>query len=244
MYLLEVLQVPKQQYDVKIFSVSNVDSENWGTGSLCDYSYWAREGTPEDFDDELELSMSKYDKVSPVSHTYIGGGKARWNDVYVKLFDMENVNWVNLDVFGEVDEYLSFSEIPDNRDVQYDTPHPAVPLDDEEGVENPCGVVDMESSESMENVRELYSVLTIFHNGSGPMCLEALSFFDDEGMEYVEYLNTDTVYQEKLNQYRSEFTDISEGMSTSFGYYPIIFYKGRAFSGFNEVIGTEIISLR
>ena len=41
------------EYDVKIFSVSNVNSEKWGTGSLCDYSYWAREGIPEEFSEEL-----------------------------------------------------------------------------------------------------------------------------------------------------------------------------------------------
>jgi hypothetical protein len=42
----------------------------WGTGSLCDYSYWAREGSPEEFGDELFAAL-EYDKISPVSHTYI-----------------------------------------------------------------------------------------------------------------------------------------------------------------------------
>lgn len=230
-----------KEYDVKIFSVSNVDSENWGTGSLCDYSYWAREGTPEDFDDELELSMSKYDKVSPVSHTYLGGGKVRWNDVYLKLFDMENVNWLDLDTFGVVDFETTFREIPDNREVKYDTPHPAIPLDDEEGVANPCGVVEIDTE---SKVGDISDVLTIFHNGSGPMCIEAISFLEENDIEYFQVLNTDADYAEKLSMYKSEVINESVGMSTSFSYYPIIFYKGVAFSGFNDDIGNEIMGLK
>lgn len=130
------------EYDVKIFSVSNVDSEKWGTGSLCDYSYWAREGSPEDFESEL-LGALDESMISPVSHTYIGGLKARWNEVYIRFFDAadeQKVEWLNLDEFGSNVKKLPYSEIPENREVQYDQPKPAIPLDEEENVNNPCRI--------------------------------------------------------------------------------------------------------
>lgn len=226
------------EYDVKIFSVSNVDSQNWGTGSLCDYSYWAREGRPEDFQEEL-LGALKYEKISPVSHTYIGGLKKSWNDVYLKFFDEADIEWVGLDEFGKVDISSSFAEIPDNREVQYDTPHPAVPLEDEENVSNPCAVEDLTSVSTQGGEREEIDGIVIFHNGVGPMCLEALEFFKENGYEYIEYKTEDEEFTDKFLEYRSNFTS-SEGLSQDFGYYPIIFVKDRAFSGFNKDIGIEI----
>jgi hypothetical protein len=226
------------EYDVKIFSVSNVDSQNWGTGSLCDYSYWAREGRPEDFQGEL-FGALKYEKISPVSHTYIGGLKKSWNDVYLKFFDEADIEWVELDEFGKVDIESSFADIPDNREVQYETPHPAVPLEEEENVSNPCAVEELTSVPTQGGEREEVEGIIIFHNGVGTMCLEALDFFKENGYEYVEYKTEDEVFTEKFLEYRSNFTS-SEGVSQNFGYYPIIFVKDRAFSGFNRDIGIEI----
>ena len=225
------------EYDVKIFSVSNVDSQNWGTGSLCDYSYWAREGVASDFEKEL-FGALKYEKISPVSHTYIGGLKRSWNDVYLKFFDQSDIDWVDLDTFGEIDSSMAFTDIPSNKEVQYETPHPAVPLDEEENISNPCAVEDI--SESVDPQEEVSTEeLVIFHNGTGPMCIEALAFFEKMGYEYTQYLNTDSDYSTKLGEYRQGF-NVSEGESTSFGYYPIIFVGDRAFSGFNDNI-EEII---
>ncbi len=126
-----------EEYNVKIFSVSNVQSRSWGTGSLCDYSYWAREGTPEDFEKEL-FAATEHEKLSPVSHTYIGGLKARWNNVYLKFFDEADLEWLDLDEFGKVDIEEPFAQIPQNREVQYEQPKPSVPLEEEEGVQNVC----------------------------------------------------------------------------------------------------------
>jgi len=130
-----------EEYNVKIFSVSNVNSKKWGTGSLCDYSYWAREGSPEDFEKEL-FGALLYNKISPVSHTYLSGIKKRWNEVYVQFFDIAKVKWQNLNEFGQVDEKMPFSEIPQNREVQYTTPKPAIPLEQEPNItnNNVCGV--------------------------------------------------------------------------------------------------------
>jgi hypothetical protein len=229
------------EYDVKIFSVSNVDSQNWGTGSLCDYSYWAREGRPEDFQEELFNSL-KYEKISPVSHTYIGGMKKLWNDVYLKFFDEADIEWVGLDQFGEVDINSSFKDIPDNREVKYDTPHPAIPLEEEENVSNPCAVENLTLLPTQVEEKKEMSGIVIFHNGVGTMCLEALEFFKENGYEYIEYKTDDEGFEEKFLEYRAGFTT-SEGLSNSFGYYPIIFVKDRAFSGFNALIEDSIESI-
>jgi hypothetical protein len=74
-------------------------SEKWGTGSLCDYSYWAREGSPEQFRKEMFAALI-HDKISPVSHTRLGGLKSAWYEVYMDFFDTTDVTWVDLD--GEV----------------------------------------------------------------------------------------------------------------------------------------------
>jgi len=227
------------EYEVKIFSVSNVDSQNWGTGSLCDYSYWAREGTAADFEIELFGSL-KYEKISPVSHTYIGGLKNSWNDVYLKFFDESNISWLDLDSFGEIDTTLPFADIPTNREVQYETPHPAVPLDQEANIDNPCAVEDI-TKEVVDNEKE-NSEIVIFHNGTGTMCMEALSFLRTQGYEYTEYLNTDEDFSIKINEYKADF-EKSEGVSETFSYYPIIFIKGRAFSGFNQTVQESIENL-
>jgi hypothetical protein len=230
------------QYDTKIFSVSNIDSPKWGTGSLCDYSYWAREGNPEDFKEEVYSAFETFDKVSPVSHTYIGGAKARWNEVYIDMFENIDVDWVTLDEFGKVDIFDDFENIPDNREVQYTTPKPEVPLDEEINVDNPCAVVEVEEEQSQSTEVET-DQLVMFHNNQGPMCKEAIDFLEENNIEYKEYLTTDDNFSEMLDVYKEEYGSESEGVSTNYGYYPIIFYKDRAFSGFNETIREEILSL-
>jgi hypothetical protein len=230
------------QFDTKIFSVSNIDSPKWGTGSLCDYSYWAREGNPQDFKEEVYSAFERFDKVSPVSHTYIGGAKARWNEVYIDMFDNLDVDWVTLDEFGKVDIFDDFENIPDNREVQYTTPKPEIPLDEEIGVDNPCAVVEVEEEQSQSTDVET-DQLVIFHNGRGSMCLDAIDFLEENDIEYTEYLTTDENFSEMLSMYKEEYGSKSEGVSTNYGYYPMIFYKDRAFSGFNEDIEDSILNL-
>jgi len=232
-----------EEYNSKIFSVSNINSPKWGTGSLCDYSYWAREGEPEDFRDEVYSAFETFDKVSPVSHTYIGGAKARWNEVYLEMFDSIDVNWVTLVEFGEVDVYDSIDNISVNEEVQYTTPKPGIPLDEEIGVDNPCAVVETESDENFEETQIDNEDLVMFHNNQGPMCLDAIEFLEENSIEYTEYLTTDEDFYEELSNYKEDHDNKSEGVSTSYGYYPMIFYKGRAFSGFTEDIADTVLSL-
>ncbi len=84
--------------------------------------------------------------------------------------------------------------------------------------------------------------IIIFHNGTGPMCIEALNFFKEKQLDYTEYLNTEADFQDKLIIYMGNFDGKSEGVSDSFSYYPIIFVGGRAFSGFDDEVGQEILT--
>ena len=229
------------EYEVKIVSVSNVSSPSWGTGSLCDYSYWAREGKPEDFSDELYGAYETYTKISPVSHTYIGGLKERWNEIYVDFFDNTEINWVTLEEFGVVDQFLAFEDIPDNREVQYETPKPEIPLDEEVEVNNPCSVVSQDSEETSDSTSVVKDSLIIFHNGTGPMCIEALDFLKENNIEYTEYLTSDASFSDTLTEYKDEYGYASEGMSSNFGYYPFIFYNGVGYSGFNDEIKNDLL---
>jgi hypothetical protein len=231
------------EYDVKIFSVSNVSSEKWGTGSLCDYSYWAREGTPEEFEKEL-LDALKYSKVSPVSHSYLGGVKKYWNEAYLSLWDHDDITWVNLDEFGEIDISLPMEDIPDNREVQYTTPKPAVPFDEEEDVDNPCSVVEYSSEDTTEINKENYvgNKIVMYHNGLGSMCLDALDYLETVDYTVEEHLVGEDNFTSSLQDLQ-EVYQVSEGVSVNFGFYPMIFIQDRAFSGFNEDIQDEIEEL-
>jgi hypothetical protein len=230
-----------EEYKAKILSISNVDSPRWGTGSLCDYSYWSRGGNPQDFKEEVYKAFENFDKVTPVSHTYMGGAKERWNEVYVDMFDNLDVDWVTLDEFEEVDVYASIKDIPVNREV--DTiPTPEIPLDQESEVGNPCAVINLNLTDD-NSFEEEQESLVVFHNNAGPMCKEAIEFFKENSIEYIEYLTTDEDFNEKLDSYMDKYGNVSEGVSTSYGYYPIIFYKDKAFSGFNEEIGNTILSM-
>jgi hypothetical protein len=72
--------------------------------------------------------------------------KKDWWAAYENLLDSDEVDWV-----ASFDEWVKsaygvnigvpYSMVPDNREVQYTTPTPAVPLEEEEDVDeihNPC----------------------------------------------------------------------------------------------------------
>lgn len=121
-----------KEYDVKIIAVSNVPSKEMGTGSLCDYSLWARGETPESFEKIAIESLSSNDKIILVGHAYLGGTKLRWWNAYQSILDKTNVQWLSLDEFAGVDYELPNIEIPVNREVKYNIPKPEIPMDDEQ----------------------------------------------------------------------------------------------------------------
>jgi len=231
-----------EEYDVKIISVSNIDIPEFKYGSFCDYSFYERNGSPEDMEEQYKRAIQNK-KFIAVSHTYIGGYKKRWNDMWHRFWDNYNVNWVDLDTLGTVDKTMPMWQIPVNKNAPY-TPEkirPAIPYEKEENVINPCKVEDLNEGESGIIESNDKSVV-IFHNNAGAMCLELLDFLKENNIEYEEHLTTDTDFGTQLNAYKGRIP-VSKGVSDNYGYYPIIFVNGTAFSGFNKEIGEEILKL-
>lgn len=89
--------------------------------------------------------------------------------------------------------------------------------------------------------------LIIFHNGTGPMCVEALAWLetaqaDHPNLVVETHLTTTASELMFLKQLELEHGE-SQGISTTFGYLPIIFYRGQAFSGFNDAVRDLILGL-
>ena len=212
-----------EEYDVKIISVSNIDVPEFKYGSFCDYSFYERNGSPEIMTTEFERAIQN-EKFIGVSHTYIGGYKERWNDMWHNFWDNYDVEWVDLDTLGSVDKIMPMWQIPVNKNAPY-TPEkirPAVAYEDEVNVPNPCLVVDLNEGSSSLEIEQGDGDIVVFHNNAGPMCLEMLSFFDEFDIEYEEHLTTDTDFGTQLNASKGDISE-SEGVSNSYGYYPIIF---------------------
>ncbi|MGA1826042.1 MAG: protease inhibitor I42 family protein [bacterium] len=230
-----------EEYTVRILSVSNMTSERWAYGSLCDYSVWSRGGTPEEFKYELYDAL-QHEKISPVSHTRISGLKANWYEVYMDFFDNAGVVWLDLDTFMEtVDVTAPFSEIPQNWNVPYaSSPYPLIPLDEEPNVDNPCLIENFPSISGLGGT--VGKKIIFFHNGKGPMCLDFLDFINTIDYPIEEHIVNEENFKNHLKALITEFGS-SNGVSESFDFYPIIFIKNKAFSGFNEVIKNEILTI-
>ena len=250
--------------DVKILSVSNIPKVQYKYGSLCDYSYYERNGTPNDMTEELiraieplsrkeQIRYGSYHKITPTTHTNIGGYLKPWMDMWINFWDTtkDRVNWVNLDEFmADADWNLPLWQIPINKNNPYtsDKIRPATSYGDTEKVANPCRAEDIgkkpeEINEGAYQEEKKYSIgnkIMMFHNGSGPMCLDALDFIKTINYPVEQYLDYEHGFREKLDQLEAEFKS-SEGIHPLFGYYPIIFIKDRVFSGFNETIKNEIL---
>jgi len=237
-------------YNVKILSVSNIPLVTFKYGSLCDYSFFERSGSADDMLGELnraleplsEKEKARYGEVAritPVSHTRIGGYLKPWMDMWIEFWDNSEVEWVDMDgLMAEVDWTMPLWQIPLNKNSPYtsDKMKQTVSYEDEEKVDNPCAVVDL-GGESSVPVEE--DKLVMFHNGKGPMCIEALEWIDTIDYPVEQHLTDESDFYDLLSSYKAD-SGFSEGVSDSFGYYPMIFVEGKAYSGFNEEISEEI----
>ena len=126
-----------REYKARIVSVSNVPFGDMGTGSLCDYSLWARGSTDADFLNVVQnvIAQRPSDMIL-VSHAYLGGTKARWWRSYEAALDSQYVRWRKFDDWIKALELidLPFASIPVNREVKYQAPKPAVALEQMETV--------------------------------------------------------------------------------------------------------------
>jgi hypothetical protein len=128
---LATIYAPRE-YKTKIISVSNVPFADMGTGSLCDYSLWARGSTDQDFAAMVDkVIATQQSDLILVSHAYIGGTYAGWWQAYESALARPEIKWRPFDDWvGTVKvNAMPLVEIPTNREVKYDTPRPAVPLE-------------------------------------------------------------------------------------------------------------------
>jgi len=223
-----VVYSPEEYSDLYLISVSNVEFEEMGRGSLCDISLWARGSTGEEFLQVFQESLDKNpDSMILVSHAHLGGTKKEWWGAYEEALNSSRVTWRSFDNWmGKVTALeMPNEEIPVNREVKYMTPTPAIPMEELEPIEE----LDDEPGHQAQDI------VIIFHNNRGPMCVSAKEFL--QGLDYPieEHLDFEIDFWEKLDDLRSEHEQ-SSGVSDSFGYYPIIFIKNKAYSGFNDEV--------
>jgi len=235
-----------EDYEVKVLSISNIETVAFKYGSLCDYSYWTRGGQPSDMKKDLVDAVTRYDKVTPVSHTNIGGYLEDWINMWKDFWDNYQVDWKSLDeLMAESDYQMPFYKIPQNRNAPY-TPQMLEHVEDSDhtqgnAVDNPCAVEDLpEVNQNLIDSKETNSEIIMFHNNTGPMCLEAKEFFEENNIEIKEVLNTDDDYSSSLAKYKNKFPS-SEGVSENYGYYPFIFTESNSYSGFNDEIEAMLL---
>ena len=118
-----------KEYNAKILSVSNVPSEEMGTGSLCDESLWCRGVTPEGFR-EILFSLEE-DRIILVAQTHLSGVKLHWWNVYQDFLNTNTVTWKSLDEFSANPMVMPNGQIPVNTEVKYVTPQPKISLEQE-----------------------------------------------------------------------------------------------------------------
>jgi hypothetical protein len=110
-----------------------------------------------------------------------------------------------------------------------------------------CAIMTGCAPVSSPNELPSEDTLVIFHNGSGPMCLEATDWLATVQLEHPdlvveEHLTTNPANLVLLAQLKPLYGQ-SQGVSTTFGYLPIIFFKGQAFSGFNDEVMSALAGL-
>lgn len=214
------------EYEAAIIEVSNVEFGELGRGSLCDISLYARGASEADFARVFADSAAKApDSMILVSHPHIGGTKAGYWSVYEEALQSPAFAWRGFDAWLEQVSILArpYAEIPENREVQYLEPRPAVPLDE------------------LEDLPEVGEKIVMFHNALGPMCREAEAFVDGLDYPVEEHVMGERNFLALLERYRVQF-EASEGVSDAFDYFPLIFVKGRAFSGFNDAVRAAILA--
>jgi hypothetical protein len=138
---LATIYAPRE-YNAKIISVSNVPFAEMGSGSLCDYSLWARGSTGTEFGVVVDkvLAGGLADLIL-VSHAYIGGLYKEWWAVYERALASKQVAWRSFEpwVANVKVSARPLADIPVNREVKYDVPKPAVPLEKLELLPGPPG---------------------------------------------------------------------------------------------------------
>ena len=104
---------------------------------MCDYSLWARGANAEDFDKVLEGCIDKKpDNMIVVSHAYLGGTRLAWWNAYEKALNSSEVAWKGFNdwINNLIPSTMANKDIPVNKEVKYDVPKPAVPIEELEPI--------------------------------------------------------------------------------------------------------------
>jgi hypothetical protein len=252
-------------YTTKILSVSNIPDVRFKYGSLCDYSFFERSGQPQDMLDQLTWAiqpltdkekaiLGPHHRVTPVTHTNIGGYLKPWMEMWINFWDTTTgqIDWVDLDtLMADPDWILPDWQLPINKNAPY-TPEkirPLVSYDETEKIPNPCRVEDLSGTAPVptstptpttSSAVNSDQTLVVFHNNQGPMCLEFLEFAKSNNLLVEQHLTTDPDFSTQLYTYQSRFTQ-SRGVDQNFGYYPIIFINDQAYSGFNQDVKQALL---
>jgi len=118
-----------EEYNTKIISVSNVPWKDKGSGSLCEYSLWCRNATPDDFR-EIIFQLSE-ETIILIAQTHLSGVKLHWWNVYQDVLNSNRFTWKPLEEFAVNPIVRPYAEIPVNTEVKYVTPQPRIPLEEE-----------------------------------------------------------------------------------------------------------------
>jgi hypothetical protein len=90
---------------------------------------WSRGATPHDFK-EILFGL-KEERIILVAQTHLSGVKLHWWNVYQDFLDANIVTWKSLNEFVSNPLILPNAQIPMNTEVQYQTPQPKIPLEEE-----------------------------------------------------------------------------------------------------------------
>ena len=109
--------------------------------------------------------------------------------------------------------------------------------DDPAGAEGKTTETDKEGFDETEKKAEDEPKVIMFHNGRGPMCVKQLEFLENTDMclKLEDHL-VDTKEGRSLLQEMKKNHVSSRGVSSSFGYLPITFVNGNAYSGFDDEV--------
>ncbi|MDD4358688.1 MAG: hypothetical protein PHY30_02625 [Candidatus Pacebacteria bacterium] len=100
----------------------------------------------------------------------------------------------------------------------------------------------IDNREVVENNSKEESIdkdIVVFGNDYGEMCLDLKTFLDEEGYEYTSHLPSSPDFYNKIEEYKKMYGK-SQGLSSNFKYYPIVFVGDQAFSGFDNITKEEI----
>lgn len=235
-----------REYETKIISLSNMPEAEFKYEIFSDTGYFRRAMTAKDFQEGLQETI-KQDKIIFTSYTNLSGLKKSWHETWTLFFDTEDILWQTIDQISTTDESLPLWQIPNNRTIPYipDNIKPILSYEEEENLENPCTIdtlPEIESEEVEYQTPDVGNKIIIFHNETGPMVREALDFIDSLDFEIESHINSEEDFYVLLNRLQTLYKS-SSGESESFEYYPIIFIKDKAYSGFNQSIKNEILAL-